>query len=82
MGFKVGEFAGKVAESDEAFFHVQMKPVSSYDQQFTNEQLEDLPVGQKQVDVEANYLKIQRESASIPQAVRWMQKEKESADLF
>jgi hypothetical protein len=80
MGFKVGEFAGKVAESDEAFFHLQMKPVSAYDRQFTNEQLKDLPVGQKQVDVEANYLRIQREAASIPQAMKRLQKERE--ELF
>jgi hypothetical protein len=82
MGFRVGEFAGKVAESDTAFFHLQMKPVSSYDRKFTNEQLKELPVGQKQIDLEANYLKIQRQAAGIPQAMKRLQQEKENAELF
>jgi hypothetical protein len=82
MGFQVGEFAGKVAESDETFFHVQMKPVSAYDRHFTNKELKELPVSEELVNIEANYLRIQSQAANIPQAVRRMQKEKERVDLF
>ena len=82
MGFKVGEFAGKVAESDEAFFHVQMKPVSAYDDHFTNQELEELPASQELVNIEANYWRIQEQAASIPQAVQRMQRDKERAELF
>jgi type IV secretory pathway TraG/TraD family ATPase VirD4 len=82
MGFAVGEFTGKVAESDTAFFHAQMKQVSAYDKYFTNKKLEDLPAGQKLVNIEENYKKIQRQAASIPQAIKRRQKEKEREELF
>lgn len=41
--FKVGYFAGKVVESEGAFFQEQFKPVSDYDKQFTNKYLKELP---------------------------------------
>jgi len=82
MGFRVGEFTGKVAESDEAFFHLQMKPVSAYDHHFTNKELKELPVSQKLVDIDANYARIQEQAASIPQAIKRLQRDKENADLF
>jgi len=82
MGFAVGAFTGKVAESDTAFFHAQMKQVSAYDKYFTNKQLKELPAGKKVVNIEENYRRIQRQAASIPQAIKRRQQEKEREELF
>lgn len=82
MGFEVGEFTGKVAESNTAFFHTKMKHVSSYDARFTNKKLEDLPISKKVVNIDENYRRIQRQAASIPQAIKRRQQEKEREELF
>ncbi|TSJ80165.1 type IV secretory system conjugative DNA transfer family protein [Cardinium endosymbiont of Dermatophagoides farinae] len=61
--FDVGFFAGKVVESDSVFFQEQFKNVSSYDKNFKNELLKDLPDVTKvsNEDIAANQRKIEKE---------------------
>ena len=62
-GFDVGFFAGKVVESDGVFFQEQFKNVSSYDKDFQNEALKDLPdvTSVNNEDIIANQMKIEKD---------------------
>ena len=44
MRFAPREFTGKVAEGRPPFFHAQLRAVSSYNRDFRNESLKELPV--------------------------------------
>ena len=65
MAFEVGEFAGKVAESDATFFHTKLQPVSAYAAGFENPQLQELPALCKEVGVLENFRRIQKEAQSV-----------------
>lgn len=62
-GFNVGFFAGKVVESDSVFFQEQFKEVPSYDKNFKNELLKNLPDVTKvsNEDIIANQRKIEED---------------------
>ncbi|WP_243018465.1 MULTISPECIES: hypothetical protein [Candidatus Cardinium] len=61
MNFKVGTFAGRVVESNQAFFKYHLKKVSNFDEKFENEKLKDLKEIHQYVDIEENFKKIQQE---------------------
>ncbi|MDN5247178.1 MAG: type IV secretion system DNA-binding domain-containing protein [Candidatus Cardinium sp.] len=61
MDFKVGEFAGRVVESNQAFFKYNLKKVSSFDQKFENQKLKNLKECYQYVDIEQNFKKIHQE---------------------
>ncbi|TSJ81109.1 MAG: type IV secretion system DNA-binding domain-containing protein [Candidatus Cardinium sp.] len=61
MDFKVGAFAGRVVESNQAFFKYNLKKVSSFDKKFENQKLKDLKESHQYVDIEQNFKKIYQE---------------------
>jgi hypothetical protein len=65
MEFKIGEFAGKIAESNSTFFHIHLKNVSNFNEDFENKKLKDLPVICSEVDIEKNFLRIKSEVDSL-----------------
>ena len=65
MRFRVGEFAGKVPESDGTFFQRDMLPVRAYDPRFVCEKLQDLPPVCKAAAIQKHFYKVQQEAADI-----------------
>ncbi|MEF2233294.1 MAG: type IV secretion system DNA-binding domain-containing protein [Candidatus Cardinium sp.] len=61
MDFKVGTFAGRVVESNQAFFKYNLKKVSSFDKKFENQKLKDLKESHQYVDIKQNFKKIYQE---------------------
>ena len=65
MQFKVGEFAGKVSESNATFFHAHLKPVVSYEAGWQPRQLKEIPAIHQDANVSENFHRIQREAESV-----------------
>ena len=65
MSLNVGEFVGKVAESGRGFFKMQLQPISSYAQQWHYKQFKPLPVIHEQINIAANFTRIQQETAHL-----------------
>lgn len=61
MDFKVGTFAGRVVESDQAFFKYNLKQVSCSDKNFENHKLKELKNIHEYVDIDQNFNKIHQE---------------------
>lgn len=61
MNFNVGTFAGRVVESNQAFFKYNLKKVSSFDKKFENHKLKNLNEIHQCVDIEQNFIRIHQE---------------------
>jgi len=61
MNFNVGTFAGRIVESNQAFFKYHLKKVSSFDKKFENQKLKDLNKIHQCVDIEQNFIRIHQE---------------------
>ncbi|MEF2229271.1 MAG: hypothetical protein V3581_04565 [Candidatus Cardinium sp.] len=57
----MGAFAGRVVESNQAFFKYNLKKVSSFDKKFENQKLQDLQEIHQYVDIEQNLKKTHQE---------------------
>ena len=70
MTLGVGEFAGRVAESDDGFFKMKLKPISAYNTQLHHNHIEQLPIVHENVDVDTNFKSIQQEITQLTSAYR------------
>ncbi len=62
----VGEFVGKVCESDKSLFKMKLTPAESYDSKINWKKFEGLPETPfKEKDIEENYLKIKGEVKTL-----------------
>lgn len=60
-----GEFLGKVVHPSGGFFKMQLLPIEAYDKRFNYKRFQRLPILHHEIDVDANFKKIQSEVMEI-----------------
>lgn len=65
MSLKEGEFVGKVVHSSGGFFRMKMHTVTNYDYNLDYTTFSNLPVVQREIDVEGNFNRIKKDVEKI-----------------
>ena len=65
MTLKVGEFAGRVADSGKGFFKMQLQPIDAYDHQLHHKHFKPLPIVHEHVDTSSHFKRIQQEITQL-----------------
>ncbi len=65
MTLKTGQFVGKVIHPSGGFFKMKLKPIESYHKRFKHKYFQPLPIIHNDVDIEANFIKLEEEVLKI-----------------